>query len=39
MADTDIDPFVEHKSITEEPTDEHMFICSFRSGYPRKIDF
>ena len=32
MADVDIDPFREHESKTEEPTD------SFRSGYPRKIN-
>ena len=32
MADIDIDPFGEHESRPEEPTDEH------RSGYPRKIN-
>ena len=34
MADVDIDPFGEHESRTEEPTDEH----SSYSGYPRKIN-
>ena len=33
MADIDIDPFGEHKSRPEEPTDKH---SSF-SSYPRKI--
>ena len=34
MEDVDIDPFGDHESRIDEPTDEHI---SFRSGYPRKI--
>ena len=32
MADIDIDPFEEHKSRTEEPTDEHIPLSRVVSG-------
>ena len=32
MADVDIDPFGEHESRTDEPTDEHISLTPVRGG-------
>ena len=32
MADVDIDPFGEHESRPEEPTDEHISLTPVREG-------